>query len=282
VPIADEVSVVVPSFDRVELVQRALRSVLAQSVSPGEIVVVDDGSRDGTAEVVRESFPQVRLVRQRHAGVSAARNRGIAEARGRWLAFLDSDDEWRPRKLERQLAALASRPDLFVCHSDEIWIRDGRRVNPGRRHRKKGGFIFAECLPLCAMSPSSVLLERRVLERVGLFDESLPACEDYDLWLRVCSVFEVLLVDEQLVVKYGGHDDQLSRRFAGMDRFRIRALEKVLGGGELTGDNWAAARRTALEKLGIYLGGVRRRGRGEEARELEVLRRRLQDLEPPS
>jgi glycosyltransferase involved in cell wall biosynthesis len=263
------VSVVLPTWNRRELVARALTSVLAQSRTPDEVIVVDDGSTDGTAEALREDFPGVVVLSQENRGVSAARNRGIAEAKGEWVAFLDSDDEWLPRKLETQLDALSASPGALLCHTDEIWIRRGRRVNPMAKHDKAGGLIFERCLALCAISPSSALLHRRLFDAVGLFDESLPACEDYDLWLRVTSRYPVVYVDEPLLVKTGGHSDQLSRRYWGMDRFRIRAIEKILEPGHLTENQRRAAEATLARKIGIYAKGARKRGREDEARRYE-------------
>lgn len=261
------VSVVVPTHDRRRLLRRALDSVRAQTHPPTQVIVVDDGSRDGTAAMVRRDYPEVELLRQPRRGVSAARNRGIERAGGEWIAFLDSDDEWLPHKLARQLAVLGDPAAFRVSHTDEIWIRDGVRVNPRRKHAKHGGRIFMQCLPLCCMSPSSVLLHREVLRAVGLFDETLPACEDYDLWLRVAARYPVSLVDEPLVRRYGGHDDQLSRSVWGMDRFRVRALRKILASGDLAEPERAAAQQVLHRKLHILAGGAAKRGRHAAARQ---------------
>lgn len=262
---------VIPTRNRPRRTLRAIRSVLAQSRPPEEVIVVDDGSTDETAHRVRSEAPSVRLLVGEHRGVSAARNRGIDAASGEWIALLDSDDEWRPEKLEAQLDALAGAPDHRLCHTDEIWIRDGRRVNPRRRHRKHGGEIYRRCLPLCAISPSAVVIHRSVFERVGLFDEALPACEDYDLWLRVASRYPVLYLDRRLVVKHGGHDDQLSRTVPALDRYRIRALHKILEAGILDPEDRRATVATLRRKVRVYAQGARKRGRGAEARELEAL-----------
>ena len=186
------VSVVVPTFNRCTLLERALTSVRQQTVSAEEVIVVDDGSRDGTREMVEARFPDVRLLSQSNQGVSAARNTGIREATGNWIALLDSDDEWLPEKLERQLDALEAEPQYDLCHCDEIWMRSGVRVNQGLRHEKRGGYIYQHCLPLCAISPSAAVLRRTVFDQVGMFDDALPACEDYDYWLRFCSKRPVL------------------------------------------------------------------------------------------
>jgi glycosyltransferase involved in cell wall biosynthesis len=268
------VSVVIPTFNRARSVLRAVRSVLAQTRPAVEVIVVDDGSTDGTGDLVREQISGVEYLRQENRGVSAARNRGIEAATGEWVALLDSDDEWLPEKLERQMAMLEQEPEYRVCHTDEIWVRHGRRVNPREKHAKHGGWIFRHCLPLCAISPSSVLIHRSVFDEVGLFDESLPACEDYDLWLRVCSRWPVLFLAERLVVKHGGHGDQLSRRTRGLDRYRILALEKLLESGVLGAGDQRAALETLVEKIDIYAAGARKRGRIDEAGEYRVKRER--------
>ncbi len=264
------VTAIIPTRDRAPLVGRAIASVLGQTRPPDELLVVDDGSRDETEAVVRR-FAGARYLRGappgESVGVSAARNHGLKRATGEWLAFLDSDDEWHPEKLEAQLAALAAAPEMRVCHTDEVWIRDGRRVNPRRRHRKHGGFIFRHCLPLCAMSPSSILIHRSDFERAGTFDETLPACEDYDLWLRICCRYPVLYLDRRLIVKYGGHEDQLSRTVEALDRYRIQALFKILESGILQGEDRAAAWATLEKKVRVYTAGAEKRGREAEAAE---------------
>lgn len=258
------VTVVIPTYNRAPLLARALQSVLDQTFKPQEILLVDDGSTDQTEDLLRRNFPSVGYLRQSNRGVSAARNLGIRQGGGEWFAFLDSDDQWLPQKLERQWQALQQSPQMRVCHSDEIWIRNGRRVNPKRKHAKAGGWIFRHCLPLCAMSPSSIVIHRSVFDAVGTFDPQLPACEDYDLWLRICARYPVLLVDQPLLIKYGGHTDQLSRRYWGMDRFRVRALEKILSCGGLSEDDRRAAEATLREKLTILANGARKRGKTQE------------------
>lgn len=271
------VSVIVPTFNRRDLLGRALGSVFAQTAPPAEVIVVDDGSTDGTESFLRDRFPEAIYLRQPNQGVSSARNSGIRWSGGDWVAFLDSDDRWLPGKLEVQYQRLRAQPDMKVCHTEELWIRNGRQVNPARKHLKQGGWIFHRCLPLCAMSPSSILIHRSVFDRVGLFDEYLPACEDYDLWLRIAARFPVLFVEEPLIVKYGGHPDQLSRKYWGMDRFRIRALEKLLEAGNLPSEYARAARDMLLKKAEIYIAGARKRGKDDDVARYEALCRRFSE-----
>ena len=265
----ETVAVVVTTRNRSALLRRALHSVFEQTRLADEVVIVDDGSHDDTAQVIPHEFPGAHYIEQGHRGVSAARNLGVKSTNSKWIAFLDSDDEWQPEKLEHQLNALRLQRDHAICHTDEIWIRNGRRVNPKDKHAKAGGFIFRQCLPLCVISPSSVIMRRALFEQTGGFDEKLPVCEDYDLWLRICSRHRVLYVDEPLVVKYGGHADQLSRKYWGMDRFRIHALEKILSSDRLQPDDRRATVETLIEKLGIYIQGARKRGKYAETRAFE-------------
>jgi len=270
-----DIAVIIPTYNRAHVLRRALDTVFAQALPPDEVIVVDDGSTDDTAEWVAREYSRAHLIRQENRGVSAARNAGIGHASADWIALLDSDDEWRPQKLERQAEAITQDEHYHrICHTDEIWIRNGSRVNQMDKHTKAGGWIFNQCLPLCAISPSSVLIHREVFGTVGLFDEDLPVCEDYDLWLRICSRYPVLFVDEPLVVKYGGHEDQLSKKHWGMDRFRIQALEKILEAGELTESDFTAARQMLIGKLGIYVDGARKRGKNAEVERYEAKRRR--------
>ncbi|MBT2969563.1 MAG: glycosyl transferase [gamma proteobacterium symbiont of Ctena orbiculata] len=259
------VSVVIPTHNRAHTLPRALDSVLAQSHQPLEIIVVDDGSDDETAELMEDHYGCCDYLRQANQGVSSARNLGIEKARGEWIALLDSDDRWLPNKLQLQLEALAGAPRYRLCHTDEFWIRKGVRVNQMLKHAKSGGRIFQRCLPLCVISPSSVILHHTLFEEFGLFDTELPACEDYDLWLRICAGEEVLFIDRPLIEKYGGHDDQLSRRHWGMDRFRVHALMKLLDQQQLEKEDRIAAVTTLIEKSTILAEGAEKRGFPERA-----------------
>ncbi len=259
------VSVIIPTYNRAGWVSQAVDSVLTQTFSDFELLVVDDGSTDATLEALAPYGGRLTFLRtRRNRGVAAARNLGTAAARGEWLAFLDSDDLWRPEKLARQVAFLAGHPGMAICQTDEIWIKNGVRVNPPLTHRKQGGQIFLPSLARCLVSPSAVMLRRRLFWAVGGFDEKLPACEDYDLWLRIAWRHEIGLLPEPLVVKRGGHPDQLSRGW-GLDRWRIRALEKLLTEPGLPDAYREAVRRTLAEKRRIYGQGCAKRGKLAEA-----------------
>ena len=260
-----EVTVIIPTHNRLATLPRALDSVLSQKyrggfeTRPCEIIVIDDGSTDGTASLVAEKYPQVSYVYQENQGPAAARNRGIRYARSEFIAFLDSDDEWRAGKLQAQLDFFEKNPDFLICQTEEIWIRNGKRVNPMKKHQKYGGFIFEKCLPLCIVSPSAVMMHHRLFEEVGLFDESLPACEDYDLWLRIAARFPIGLIEKPHLTKYGGHADQTSHRYPAMDRFRIQSLTKILASGRLTPEQAAAAQKMLEEKTRIFTQGALKR-----------------------
>lgn len=259
------ISVIIPTYNRCELLCRALSSVFGQGYPAVEVVVVDDGSDDGTAEMINNDFPSVKYYFQENKGVSAARNRGIGLASGEWVAFLDSDDEWLPNKLQSQVDALLDSPEVKVCHTEEIWVRNGKRVNQMNKHRKEGGWIFQRCLPLCAMSPSSIMLRRSIFDEVGGFDENLPACEDYELWLRITARYPVLFIEQPQIIKYGGHEDQLSARYWGMDRFRIYALEKIINANVLSDQDRYAAIDMLIQKCAVYSQGALKRNKLEEA-----------------
>ena len=266
------VSAVIPTFNRGHCLLRAINSILAQTTPVDEIIVVDDGSDDKTYDLLVESellemrgqLPNIRYLYQENKGVSAARNLGIKEAENEYIALLDSDDAWNETKIERQ--ALKLEKKNFSCritHTEEIWLKDGQRINPKKKHKKSGGFIFEKCLPLCCISPSSVLLHRTLFDDYGFFDEKLPACEDYDMWLRLCAFEEVLFVEEALTIKYGGHADQLSKAFWGMDRFRVQALEKLINSGKLSKTQRSQALEMLVKKIEILLFGAKKREKKE-------------------
>jgi glycosyltransferase involved in cell wall biosynthesis len=257
------VSVIIPTRNRAYFLQQAIGSVLDQTFRDLEVIVVDDGSTDATPYVLQKWKDRIRVVRQENSGVSRARNTGIRAARGRYLSFLDSDDLWLKDKLEVQVRFLDANPQYAVCYTDEVWVRRGRRVNPKKSHRKYSGWIYDRCLPLCIISPSSALMRRGVLDAVGLFDENLPVCEDYDLWLRVTSRFPIFFLDRKLIIKRGGHADQLSNRSWGNDRYRVVALEKQLSLNHLTSGEHRATVEMLRRKCLILANGFFKRGNME-------------------
>jgi len=260
-------SVVIPTHDRRGLVRTAVASVLSQANVDLELIVVDDGSTDGTAAALEAEFgAAIKVLRTPNRGVAAARNTGVARSSGAWIAFLDSDDAWLPGKLAAQCALVAVDPSVEICQTQEIWIRNGRRVNPPSFHNSACGRIFEPSLRHCLISASAVMLRRSLFARVGGFAEDLPACEDYDLWLRILRNTPLHLVEQPLVLKHGGHADQLSRRHWGMDRFRVTALRRLLATGELDPQHAAATRMVLAEKCAILAAGAERRGRSADAR----------------
>ena len=264
-----KISVVIPTYNRIALVERAIDSVLMQSIKPFDIIVVDDGSDDGTSEMIQKKYRSINLVQQQNSGVSAARNNGIKHAKGDWIALLDSDDEWTEKKLENQVNRLIKNPDYHFCHTNEIWIRNGVRVNQKKRHQKYGGYIFDKCLDICRISPSSTLFKKNILEHVGWFDTQLPVCEDYDLWLRITADYKILFVDEPLIIKYGGHTDQLSQSVEGIELFRIKSLENLLANTELSPQKKNLAITMIIKKLNIYLNGLIKRKKQTETEQVE-------------
>ena len=258
------VSVIITTFNRKQYLKRSIDSVLHQTRAANEIIIIDDGSTDDTGKLIASEFSNLKYVWQENHGISHARNQGISESGSNWIAFLDADDEWLPQKLAYQIAALESDPEHKVCHTNEIWIRNGRRANPQKKHQKFGGWIFDKCLPLCVISPSSVLIHRSVFDTFGKFDESLPVCEDYDFWLRICAFIPVLYIGEAQIIKYGGHRDQLSKKYWGMDRFRIISLEKIINNPDLKPQYRKLAVETLIEKIEIYITGADKRNKSDD------------------
>lgn len=250
------ISVIIPTHNRLDTLGRAISSALEQTRQPLEIIVVDDGSTDGTADWLHGLDSPIRAIYQSNHGVSHARNRGIEAAKGEWLALLDSDDYWQPDKLHRQMQVLASQPEIRFCHCNEIWIRNGKRINQKKKHTKRGGHIFEHCLPLCVISPSAAVIHRDLFTNYGLFDETLPACEDYDLWLRIAAREPLAFVDEPLLIKTGGHPDQLSARYPHMDMYRLRSLAGLLRSDALNSEQYDLALQMFLHKFRIVKNGA--------------------------
>ena len=271
------ISVVIPTFNRDHFIKQCVVSALQQSKKPDEVIVVDDGSSDKTWDILKalgfsnsdDKGNSLRYIFQSNKGVSAARNLGIKASKYNYIAFLDSDDLWLEKKLEKQISSLERQPTRYrLSHTNEIWVRNGVRVNAGSKHEKSGGDIFFQCLKLCCISPSSSLVDRSVFGELGLFDEMLPACEDYDFWLRFCAFEEVHFLNEPLVIKNGGHEQQLSKKHWGMDRFRIIALEKLLQDPRLGDFKRQETIKELILRLQILIDGGRKRRKNEFVKKL--------------
>ena len=254
------ISVVIPTFNRLNYLERAIKSVLNQTIDVNEIIIVDDGSNDGTSEFINSNYPDLKYIFQPNRGVSAARNVGIAAAQSNWIAFLDSDDEWITNKLKEQVTQLESDPEINFCHSNEVWIRNGSEVKQKISHKKFGGLIFDKCLDKCRISPSTVICKKSLLIKFKGFDEELSICEDYDLWLRIASKNPVLYIDKPLIIKYAGHKDQLSKNSEGIEAYHIKSLEKLIK-QDFTPEQRSAIRNMLMKKLKIYANGAKKRGK---------------------
>ena len=256
-------SVVIPVRNRATTLARAIDSVLQQSITDLELLIIDDGSNDRTPELV-DSYStdnRVRYFRQDHQGVSAARNFGIGKARAKYIAFLDSDDQWLPKKLALQYQFFAQNPQFRIVQTNEIWIRNGVRVNAGIVHRKQDGDIFQPSLMRCLITPSSVVMDAQLIAEIGCFDTKLPACEDYDLWLRITARYPIGLVNSQQLIRYAGHADQLSNQYPAMDRFRVYAIHKLLISSACTADQQRQAETVLCNKSSVLLSGQHKRGK---------------------
>lgn len=248
------VSVVIPTYNSARYIGAAVESVLAQSFTDFEVIVVDDGSTDSTSEVIAKFRSPVRYVRQRNAGVAEARNRGIRESGGYYVAFLDADDTWLSTKLGRQVAALRQSSQYRACYSaytvcdealNRLVVQRNLRRGPALEELLLRGNIIGNC---------SVLCERALFSVVGGFDSDLSQCADWDMWIRLATVTEFLYLDEPLV-NYRQHGSSMSRRPDLLERDSVRVLEK---GFSLPAVPAAvlAQRRTALGRNYMVLAGT--------------------------
>jgi glycosyltransferase involved in cell wall biosynthesis len=256
------VSVIITTYNRRVFLKDAVQSVLDQDYENKEIIVVDDGSTDSSSEIAAD-LP-VRYEWKENGGISSARNYGLSCARGDYIAFLDVDDMWKPKKLSTQIGAMTEENSM-ISYTNEVWMRNGKWLNQGKRHQKFSGNIYEKCLPLCIISPSSAVIARQIFDTVGLFDETLPVCEDYDMWLRICCRYPVLFVPWPLIVKQGGHGDQLSRSYEVMDIYRIMALIKILESGVLNEHQITATVNELKKKCLVVAKGAEKRGKSRQS-----------------
>ena len=253
------ISVVIPTFNRVKFLERALKSVVNQTFPLGEIIVVDNCSTDGTSQMIRENFNNIKYIFCANKGVSKARNMGIKKSNFEWICFLDSDDEWNLKKIEKQVNFLEKNKEIKFIHTNEVWYRNGTYFNQSNKHKKFGGNLFENSLKLCCISPSSVMMNKKIFQNHGLFDENLEVCEDYEMWLRISAKFKIGFLKEKLIVKYGGHFDQLSKKYWGMDRFRVYAIEKNILNDTFSEKQKILAKKYLLQKLLVIFEGAKKR-----------------------
>nr|MBF0223133.1 glycosyltransferase [Desulfobulbaceae bacterium] len=260
------VSVIIPTYNRAPFLKDAIDSVLGQTYPNIDLIVVDDGSTDQTKEVVKKYDRRLTYVCQANKGVAAARNRGITESSNMYIAFLDSDDRFERRKIEIQVAAMQENPCCLVSHTQEKWFRRGQFLNQKKRHRKESGYLFSRCLELCVIGMSTVMVRREFFSKVGYFDETMPCCEDYDLWLRASVSLPFLLIDQPLTIKNGGRPDQLSvQHRVGMDAYRIGAIMRLIDSSALSEEQLRQARKELIEKSTILGNGCLKHGKTAEA-----------------
>ncbi len=266
-----DITVIIPTYNRYKFLKRALESVFTQTYKVKEVIVIDDGSNDNTSQI-QQDFSNIKYFYQANKGVSSARNLGIKKSSYEWIAFLDSDDEWHEDKLNIQVNFHKNNKDILISYTDELWIRNNEIVKIPKKFVKHGGEIFKECLSHCIIAPSATLIHKSLLDEVGLFDESLEVCEDYDLWLRIAVKNEIGLVDEKLITKYAGHDDQLSFQHWGMDRFRVMALEKLL----LNYDKNTEIIDMLKKKYSVLLKGAKKY---DKIADIKIYEKRLRELD---
>jgi len=272
-----QVSVIIPVYNRRILLERAIQSVLNQSFTDFELIIVDDCSEEDLSSIdILSNDKRINYLQLNYrSGVSCARNTGVKKSTGRWVAFLDSDDEWHSEKLRLQSRWLSENQYFEIVQSKEIWIRNGKRVNPPRTHEKTQGDIFEASLDRCMITPSSVMLSRRLFENSGGFNESLPACEDYDLWLRICCNNRIGLIDRNLLTRYGGHDDQLSGSIGVLDRFRIRSILQLIEHTDITQSQYNLAVAVLVKKASIIAQGYHKRENRELYERYSAITRRF-------
>ena len=262
-------SVIIPTFNRAKVISRAIDSVLNQTYKNFELIVVDDGSTDNTQEILKK-YDQIKIMTQENQGVSSARNSAIQISIGEWTCFLDSDDEWLPTKLESQKNIILSHPKIIWNHTNEIWIRNGVRVNQMKKHQKAGGDQFKRSLELCIISPSTVCIRKDIL-LAHLFREDFPVCEDYDLWLKLSSQYEIDYIEEPLIYKYGGHEDQLSRKYIAMDYFRLKSMFDLYQNSNLSNQQIDYLKEEFRRKAKVLLKGYRKHNNLTHVDEVEFM-----------
>ncbi len=226
-----EVSVVIATYNRGALLDRALDSVLGQTYADYEVIVADDGSTDGTPERMSKRGPRVRVLELEHRGrPSFARNRAMEKASGEFLAFLDSDDVWEPRKLERQVDMMRRQPELVFCYTDTRFVDAGGRFLylQSRRERPGSGDALNALFERNFVALSTALARTDAVRSAGGFEESLRMAEDWCLWMRLAAKGRVGFVNEVLCTNTIGHQEMTGDK-AALFEDALRALELVRG-----------------------------------------------------
>ncbi len=274
-----EVSVIIPTYNREKFIVESSLSVINQTFKNFELIIINDGSTDDTEVNIKKlikiyrSYKIIYIALEKNYGPAYARNRGAEIAKGRYLAFLDSDDLWLKNKLKYQLAFM-EKMRCPVSQTDEIWIRNGKRVNPMDKHKKPSGDIFEKSLKLCTVSPSSVVIKREIFFEFNGFDEAFLACEDYDLWLRLSVKYPVYLLPKKLIIKRAGNWEHQSAKITHLDKLRIESMLNLLNNNQLNNYQKELLIKELIYKTSIYLKGLLKRGKYEEAeRYKEIMER---------
>jgi glycosyltransferase involved in cell wall biosynthesis len=264
------VSIIIPTYNRVDFLKEAVHSVESQTYSHVEIILVDDGSTDATHSYMSSLHYQSLFIP--HSGKPGyVRNRGISHAQGDYIAFLDSDDLWEPEKTAKQMDFFLHHPHIRICHTREIWKRKDKIISQKTQTHQRSGYIFEDALKKCIIGPSTVMVHRNALQDSGLFHPELEIAEDYELWLRITAREKVGYIDEPLVIKQAGHPGQLSEKYGHIEYFRIQALESVINQHILSGPQQKLALGELIRKCIIYSRGCIKRGKHSEAEKFDII-----------
>lgn len=262
------VSVIIPVYNRFELAKEAVSSVLGQTFRNLELIIVDDGSTDMTpilATYFRDDT-RVKYIRINHSGMPGfVRNKGVETAKGKYLAFLDSDDLWMDSKLKKQVDFLEKNSAIKVVHTREAWVRNGKTISQAGFNHRRFGDIFSDALVKCIIGPSTVLIETNLYRELRGFRDDLEIAEDYELWLRLANSNSIGYIDEALITKRAGHVGQLSEKYGQIEIFRIRGLQKLVEQSFFNLKNQKNAELELAKKCRIYAAGCRKRNKIEEA-----------------
>ncbi len=240
-------TVIITTHNRPKLLKRAINSILSQSLLPREILIIDDGSD------LKPNLPEHKLIRyiyKQNGGISSARNLGIEQAKYEWISFLDDDDEWEKDKLKTQKAFHEQNPYIKASFTDERWIREEKELKVPKKYQKNTKNLFEKALKHCFIAPSSAMIHKSVFEQIGLFDESLKVCEDYDMWLRLLNEYEFGFINQKLIKKHA-HDAEQLGFSQNLDQYRVNSLIKLLP--SLSENRQAQAKKVLEEKLAILI-----------------------------